>query len=265
MPTELPAYAKRMLAFHRAHRAELAHIVAALPLSPGDRVLDVACGDGTYLELFGARGARAHGVDVNREYLTLCAERTGRGARLVRGDARCLPFADGAFAGALCAQSFYSLPDVPRAVAEMRRVVRPGGWVAVMENDRLHHVMLPWPPGLELALRFAEYQALQRQARSGSQHYSGRRLGSVLRDAGLQDECVQAHASHRRAPLDPDEHLFLTGYVDEWLALAREFLTPSERAQAERLADPDSPDCLLNSPRLEVTYLDVLAWARVSR
>ena len=46
--SKLPGYAPTLLAYHRAFAEELREVVAGLPIRPGDRVLDLACGDGAY-------------------------------------------------------------------------------------------------------------------------------------------------------------------------------------------------------------------------
>ena len=69
-----------------------------------------------------------------------------------RADLRHLPIPDDSFDLVWCAQSLYSLPDPVDALRRMARAARPGGIVAVFENDEFHHVLLPWPVEVELAL-----------------------------------------------------------------------------------------------------------------
>ena len=72
--------------------------------------------------------------------------------RFVQGDFRRLPSDDDRFDLVWCAQSLYSLPDPLEALQKMRQKTKPGGFVAVIENDEFHHVLLPWPIEIELAL-----------------------------------------------------------------------------------------------------------------
>src|SRR5690242_10059537 len=68
----LPTYAPMLAAYHRAHAAELRAMIAELPLRLGDRVLDMACGAGTYsvwlAERVGPHGTVV-GVDISPAYL----------------------------------------------------------------------------------------------------------------------------------------------------------------------------------------------------
>lgn len=104
----------------------------ALPLSPAQRVLELGAGTGL----------------AARELATRCAlVATDRGPRMLGrlherlpqvpvtvARAEALPFADGSFDG-VCGAQMWHWVDVPAAAAEVRRVLRPGGWLAVWWND----------------------------------------------------------------------------------------------------------------------------------
>jgi ubiquinone/menaquinone biosynthesis C-methylase UbiE len=105
-----------------------------LALEPGDRVLDVGCGDGTDVdrlaELVGPTGA-VIGVDSS-ERLIAAARKKHRG-QFVTGRAAALPFGDDAFDACRADRVLQHLAEPQRAVGEMARVVRPGRNVAVSE------------------------------------------------------------------------------------------------------------------------------------
>ncbi len=106
----------------------------ALAPGPGDVLLDLACGTGDFLELYGRRGARAIGVDFSAGMLRV-AESRGVAGALLQGDASCLPLADGSVTILTCGfalRNFVSLEDVVREVA---RVLAPGGRIALLEVD----------------------------------------------------------------------------------------------------------------------------------
>jgi SAM-dependent methyltransferase len=66
-PAKLPAYAPTLLAYHRAFERELRGLIAGLPLRRGDRVLDLACGDGVYARWLAERlGSSGRVVAVDR-------------------------------------------------------------------------------------------------------------------------------------------------------------------------------------------------------
>jgi ubiquinone/menaquinone biosynthesis C-methylase UbiE len=264
----LPSYAPMLAAYHRAHAAELRAIIAELPLRPGDCVLDVACGDGTYASWMAAHVAppgAVIGVDVSFDYLRLAQRYAGESSfaaciHLTTGDVERLPFADSRFDLVWCAQSLYDFPDALRALQEMRRVVRRGGLVVVLENDRLHHLLLPWPVELELALRQAELQALAQETLQPRKFYVGRRLRQLFRFAGLQQSCKRTYATNRQAPLDEDERMFLHDYLHRLRQQVHPYLAPSVLRQFDAYIDPDAACSLLNHPDVTVTCVDHVIW-----
>jgi SAM-dependent methyltransferase len=124
----------------------------ALELSdagPGERLLDVASGTGASAILAAREfGCLVAGVDYGAEAVR-GAQRAADAAGLcdqvgfIVGDAEALPFADGEFDAVLCECSLSSFPDKPRALAEIRRVLRPRGRLAlsdvVVDRQRLPH------------------------------------------------------------------------------------------------------------------------------
>jgi ubiquinone/menaquinone biosynthesis C-methylase UbiE len=107
----------------------VAWIFALLGARSGDRVLEVGCGAGHLLARLPA--GRAIGIDLADSLLARTRARLGARATLAQGDAGALPFAAGAFDRVYCSEVLEHLVDPAAAVAEIRRVLKPGG-VAVL-------------------------------------------------------------------------------------------------------------------------------------
>lgn len=112
---------------------ELERIAAAARLDVAARVLDLACGPGIYARPLARRLATGRVVGLDRSPPMLAHARRLRAAEavanldLVRGSALDLPFAAGRFDVVNCCGALHLLPDVPRALAEVHRVLVPGG------------------------------------------------------------------------------------------------------------------------------------------
>ncbi|HEX6289087.1 MAG TPA: methyltransferase domain-containing protein [Herpetosiphonaceae bacterium] len=263
----LPAYAPMLAAYHRACAAELRAIVGELPLREGDRVLDMACGDGVYsvwlAEHVGADG-RVIGVDIAPAYIEAARERVRSSAVAGRigfevGSIDGLPFPDDQFDLVWCAHSLYSLPDPVAALREMRRVVRPGGTVAILENDSVHHLLLPWPAELELTVRKAQLEALEAQTQMTGKFYIGRNLCSTFDMAELARCSIKTYTINRGAPLSDDERTFLQGYLTDLRQRAERYLEPAAREAFDMLIDPRSEVYLLDRPDFFMSVLEIVA------
>jgi demethylmenaquinone methyltransferase / 2-methoxy-6-polyprenyl-1,4-benzoquinol methylase len=153
--------------------------VQALALRPNARVLDVATGTGDLALLIAESEptARIVGLDPSEKMLEIArgkVEKQGLLGRLelVLGDAQSLPFADATFDGVCIAFGIRNVPDRDRALAEMARVTKPGGHVAVLELSepkggilgplaRFHvHTVVPYVGALLSGA--PEYRYLQR-------------------------------------------------------------------------------------------------------
>lgn len=100
-------------------------------------ILDVACGTGDLsLTLFENTGARVVGTDFCRPMLEIAASKTAKRIPLVEGDALQLPFREGSFDVVTIAFGLRNLASVEGGLAELRRVLKPSGWVAVLEFSR---------------------------------------------------------------------------------------------------------------------------------
>jgi ubiquinone/menaquinone biosynthesis C-methylase UbiE len=102
-------------------------------------VLDVGCGQGIDLYHYASAGARATGVDLTPRHCELAQQHLAvmeRDATVVNGDAEAMPFDDGSFDRVSSNGVLHHTPDMPAALREIRRVLRPGGEARVIVYNR---------------------------------------------------------------------------------------------------------------------------------
>ena len=129
-----------------------------LGLGEGDTVLDAACGPGNFTREFartvGPEGL-AVGIDASRTMLERGGEELRRASTsnvtLIRGDATALPFADASFDAACCFAALHLFAEPFAALDEIRRVLKPGGRIALMTSVRRELTVRPLKPVLERA------------------------------------------------------------------------------------------------------------------
>ena len=139
-------------------------IFRLLDARPTDRVLEVGCGAGHLLARLPA--GRAVGMDLAESLLARTRARVGPRAALAQGDAVALPFAGGAFERIYCSEVLEHLVDPRAAVAEIARVLKPGG-IAVLSvpNEALINRAKAMLRGLglwRLVMRGADYEMPER-------------------------------------------------------------------------------------------------------
>lgn len=264
----LPSYAEHLQAYHEAYAVELREMLAWLPIQSGDRVLDVACGDGSYscwLAELTRPGGQVTALDIDPAWLKLIAEQVlasdyQDSVVLCHADAGQMPFDSDSFDVVWCAQSLYSLPDIRGALAEMWRVLRPGGIVAILENDTQHHVMFPWPPDLEIEINRAELDAFEQRSGNPGKYYIGRRLSELLKAAGFDHFSERAWSASRQAPLTDSEQRFFELHIKRLRKRLTGRLSGSLRRRFDALTLADSPHYILSQPELTVICIDRLIW-----
>ena len=205
-----------------ADPARVARLIAALEPDPEARVLDVATGPGHIALGLAAVCREVVGIDIT-EAIRAIAERTARergltNVRFERADADNLPFADGSFDIVVCRSAFHHFPEPPRVLAEMTRVCRVGGAVAVDDMAPSEH-----PARAAYQNRFEHLRDP-----SHTRAYPLSEMLGLFRAAGLEIEQV---GSGR-----------LTPEVEEWLA--RAYTPPAQAAETRALIEADERDDL---------------------
>jgi arsenite methyltransferase len=187
-------------------------------VAPGARVVDVACGSGaTALLLARELGCVTVGVDLGARAIEQARSATHDGERttFLLGDAEALPLADATFDVALSECSLCTFPDKPRAIAEMARVVRTGGSIAIADVT-------------------ADLDALPAQLRSAAARVacvadarSADAYAALLRDVGCEPLAIERHDAELRAMADR---------VEARLRVARMLAPPGDQRELIREA-----------------------------
>ena len=196
--------------------------LALLELRPGARCLDAGCGVGEDARAVAdLAGARVVGIDLNVRMAAEARSRSaGRGGLdFAAGDAARLPFAAATFDAAWVKRTLMHVPDPAAAVAELARVVRPGGTIVAVEPD-LEVVLVD--SGLAATTR----RVLARRADGYASPWVGRQLRGLLLAAGLTDVRVLADHTEYTDLATAERVLRLFG-------LARSLLTADEAARWE--------------------------------
>ena len=164
----------------------------ALGASTGDRVLDAGCGPGFYaseiLERVGPGGSVV-GVDRSEPMLALAAKRCEGHVNVAfhHGDVTALPVADADFDRALSVQVLEYVADVPAALAELKRALRPGGRLLLWDVD--------WGT---VSWHSEDPARMERFLAAWDEHLSEpslpRTLSAQLRAAGFEDVELTGHA-----------------------------------------------------------------------
>jgi demethylmenaquinone methyltransferase/2-methoxy-6-polyprenyl-1,4-benzoquinol methylase len=118
-------------------------LTAKAVVSPGDSVLDACCGTGDLAIACARAGGRVTGLDFSEPMLER-ARRKDPGLEWVRGDLLALPFADASFDAATVGFGVRNVDDLQRALAELRRVLRAGGRIGILEITRPRGLLTPF-------------------------------------------------------------------------------------------------------------------------
>jgi demethylmenaquinone methyltransferase/2-methoxy-6-polyprenyl-1,4-benzoquinol methylase len=110
-------------------------ITARAVVEPGHRVLDACCGTGDLALASQREGGRVTGLDFSERMLERARGKSSE-IEWVRGDLLALPFPDGSFDAATVGFGVRNVEDLRKALRELRRVLRPGGRVAILEVVR---------------------------------------------------------------------------------------------------------------------------------
>ena len=240
------------------------HSVALLErvgIQPGGRVLELACGPRGVLELLakhvGPTGT-VTGLDINPVHVAQARQHAtslGLGnVSVIEGDARRSALPAGSFDLVYARLILINVPDPEQVVAEMVRLVKPGGWIACEEADG--GAMICQPPHPAYTRLTNTFKTLYRH--DGADILIGRRLHQLLDAAGVVDIGVQA-----RADVPPAGHPRRTVILDILEAMRTKITEQGllSSAELDRL-DRDARKHLADPSTLIMPHLSFIAWGR---
>ena len=241
----------------------------------GARALDAGCGSGGYLPLLSeivGSGGGVHALDLAPENVALVEQRRASGELPRLAEARVgslteLPYPDDSFDALWCANTTQYLGDVEfeTALVEFRRVVRPGGIVAVKDVDVALARLYPADPFLFPHLSEASLLANPDDGHSRGS-VRGRELRRWLEHSGLLEVRQRTVMIERWAPLRPAERRFFADWLSYLAGLAEERGVPeADLATWRSLAAPDAPDHPLDRPDSYTCEGQIVAVGRVPR
>ncbi len=221
-------------------------------LRPAMRVLEVGCGTGAITREVALRVAPGAVVGLDRESAQLqtareyAAQAGLKTLRFVQSDAAALAFPDGSFDAAYCRFVLEHVADPVRVLGEMRRVVRPGGWVCAYEWENGAGVDYPDSPAVQQV-----WQAIYRlQDVTGGDSRIARKLPGLFVQAGFE-RIETTGRSWTVTAAEPEMLAFYVEGADEIINQSREgmltrgLITEDQLTQAGReyermLASPEA-------------------------
>lgn len=167
-------------------------LAAEAAVRSGDRVLDACCGTGDLALAAERAGGRVVGLDFSERMLER-ARRKSDAVEWVRGDLLELPFPDGSFDATTVGFGVRNVADLERALGELRRVLRAGGRLALLEITRPRGALAPfyrlWLDGLiPLAGKLLPGGSAYTYLPASARRFPGpEQLAELLRQAGFAE------------------------------------------------------------------------------
>ena len=156
--------------------------IGLMDLEPQSKVLDVGCGTGHAVLLLGTivSEGRACGVDISTQMIAQARDKVSESLKgrveFVQASAEDIPYPSDQFDHIMCTNSFHHYPDPIQALAEMHRLLKPGGQVVILDNA----VDLSWYTWLwDRVLRITE--------KGHVRYYRSWEIGEMLGEAGFEN------------------------------------------------------------------------------
>jgi len=270
---EAEPFTKSLERMNYFQEPEARRLIADLALPPGSNGIDVGCGVGLYTlwlaEAVGPAG-RVLGIEPTAERVEAAKQLVGArldGGRVEfrQGDGAALDLSDRSVDWIWCGDVLHHILDTAAALAEFRRVARPGGRVVVKESQVLSAMFLPGHPELERRIQLAEIERTREEG--GGRSFQERRQTTLasLGAAGFHDVSVRSYLIERRAPLDAAarDYIQKTVFDRNWGERLRPLLRDDDWALRSAVCDPGSPQHALAAAHYYCLYPITVFAARV--
>ena len=225
-------------------------MLAFSKFQPGDRVLDAGCGSGSFLMSLSKLGANVLALDSAPEHLVDISHRAGAPSLLVQGIVDVLPLASESLDGIWCANTLQFLDDIElrSALSEFKRVVRPGGLIAIKDVDMTAFKIAPASPFLGSHLAEA-CVTTEKPAKESHGSLRGRDLRAIMQAAGFRDVKQRSFLIERWGPLTGYEAAFWRDWLPYLADLAALHGVPEADLETWSLvSSPEAADAFIGRP-----------------
>ena len=213
----------------------LPNLLRVLDIKKGERILDLACGQGFFSRAFQAAGADVVGADISKKLITLAGKQS-RGISYHVAPSTALPFADGSFDAVVIVLALQNIADMDGTFLEAARVLTPHGRMVLVLNH----------PAFRVPKR-SDWQydvAAKTQFRRISRYLSGEKTAIDMHPGERKGEkTVSYHRSLQDLSKSLRKHGFATLRLEEWISHKESETGP--RKEAEDIARKEIPLFLL--------------------
>lgn len=202
----------------------LPNLMRVLDLKPGERVLDIGCGQGFFARACQAAGAEVVGADISKELITL-ASKESRNISYHVSPSHSLPFAaDGSFDTALLVLALQNIADMDGTFAEATRVLKPRGRMVLVLNHPAFRVP-----------KHSDWQYDEKemvQYRRVGRYLSGEKVMIEMHPGERKSEhTVSYHRSLQDISKSLRKHGFATLRMEEWISHKKSESGPRQAAE----------------------------------